>query len=73
MLGQACGEVVGLNRGCWSLGKDASATCVSLVGLCVCLRVAGITHENGPQFSHMLVTCISLPHAQVLTFYNYLF
>ena len=26
VLGQVCDEVVGLNKGCWSLGKDASAT-----------------------------------------------
>lgn len=54
MLGQVCGEVLGLNRGCWSLGKDTSAMCVPLFALYVCLRVAGIMHENDPQLCHML-------------------
>lgn len=67
VLGQVCSEAVGLNKGCWSLGEDASATRVSLFGLCF-LRVAGIMHENGPQLCHMFVTYIGLPHPWVLTF-----
>lgn len=59
VLGQEWGEVVGLERGCWGLGRDTSAVSPHLACL-LARQWFGTMHENFPHLCHVLVTSIFL-------------